>query len=262
MFWRDRDPEHPGRIPEQAERYGGVIDDVYVEADQVVGEALASIRAGDTLLVMSDHGFTTFRRGFNLNTWLLQEGFIKPLPGNWQGDPHLLVNIDWSKTGAYGLGMNGLYLNLAGREKHGIVKPAATRSLRDEIRDKLMKARDINGTPIIRRVDLVGDLYPNADPAIAPDLIVGYNDGYRASWETVLGEMPPELVVDNLDRWSGEHLIAAELVPGILLSNRKIAASEPTIRDIAPTILAAFDIRLPAEMTGQDLFASSEHVLI
>ncbi|MEX0610886.1 MAG: alkaline phosphatase family protein [Pirellulales bacterium] len=261
MFWRDRDPEHPGRVPEQAERYSGVVDDVYVEADQVVGEALSASRAGDTLLVMSDHGFTTFRRGFNLNTWLLQQAFIKPQPGNWQGANHLLVNVDWSKTRAYGLGMNGVYVNLAGREKHGIVKAAAKRSVLGEIRDKLMEARDINGTPMIRRVDLVEDLYPRADPSIAPDLIVGYNDGYRASWETVLGEMPRELVVDNLDRWSGEHLIAAELVPGILLTNRKIAVDEPTIRDIAPTILAAFDIPLPAEMTGQNLFASSEHVL-
>ena len=262
MFWRDRDPEHPGRVPEQAERYGGVVDDIYVEADQIVGETLSAIRAGDTLLVLSDHGFTTFRRGFNLNTWLLEHDFIKPQPGNWRARPNLLVNIDWSKTKAYGLGMNGVYVNLAGREKHGAVKPAVKRSLLGEIRDRLMEMRDANGTPVIRRVDLVDDLYPNADPAIAPDLIVGYNDGYRASWETVLGEMPPELVVDNLDRWSGEHLIAAELVPGILLSNRKIAVAEPTLLDIAPTILAAFEIPVAAEMTGQDLFANGEHVFL
>jgi predicted AlkP superfamily phosphohydrolase/phosphomutase len=157
--------------------------------------------------------------------------------------------------------MNGIYLNRAGREKHGHVRPAAARSLLGEIRDKLMTVRDTNGSPIIRRVDVVGEIYPSADPAIAPDLIVGYNDGYRASWETVLGEMPRELVVDNLDRWSGEHLIAAELVPGILLSNRKIAVAEPTLRDIAPTILAAFGIATPAEMTGHNLFASASHVL-
>lgn len=262
MFWRDRDPEHPGRIPEQAERYGTVIDDIYVEADQIVGEALSAARDGDTLLVMSDHGFTTFRRGFNLNTWLLEQGFLKPQPGNWQGAPNLLVNTDWSRTRAYGLGMNGVYVNDAGREKHGIVKAAAKRSLLGEVRDKLMEVRDTNGTSIIRRVDLVADLYPTADPAIAPDLIVGYNDGYRASWDTVLGDMPRELVVDNLDRWSGEHLIAAELVPGILLSNRKFAVAEPTIRDIAPTILAAFGVPKPSEMTGQDLFADSRHVLL
>jgi predicted AlkP superfamily phosphohydrolase/phosphomutase len=261
MFWRDRDPEHPGRVPEQAERYGSVVDDVYAEADEIVGEILSAGRAGDTLLVMSDHGFTTFRRGFNLNTWLLEQGFIKQRPGNWQGNPNLLVNIDWSKTTAYGLGMNAVYVNFAGREKHGTVKPAAKRSLLGEIRDKLMETRDTNGTPMIRRVDLVDDLYPSADPEIAPDLIVGYNDGYRASWSTVLGDMPRELVVDNLDRWSGEHLIAAELVPGILLSNRKVALAEPTIRDIAPTILAAFGIPKPSEMTGQDLFADSKHVL-
>jgi predicted AlkP superfamily phosphohydrolase/phosphomutase len=261
MFWRDRDPEHPGRIPEEAEKFGDVINNIYVEADQVVGEALAGINAGDTLIVMSDHGFTTFRRGFNLNTWLLENGFVQKQKGNWQGADNLLANVDWSKTRAYGLGMNGVYLNAAGREKFGIVQADARRSLLGEIRDKLLEVRD-NGKPVIQRIDLTEDIYPNADPEIAPDMIVGYNDSFRASWETVLGEMPRELVVDNLDRWSGEHLISAELVPGILLSNRKIAVRRPSISDIAPTILGAFDIPTPADMTGHNLFEETTRVFV
>jgi predicted AlkP superfamily phosphohydrolase/phosphomutase len=261
MFWRDRDPEHPGRVAEQAERYGHVVDDVYVAADRVVGQALDALRADDTLLVLSDHGFTTFRRGFNLNTWLMKSGYIQLLPGNWQGGDNLFTNVAWQGTKAYGLGMNGLYVNAAGREKHGTVKSADRRSLLQEIRDRLMEVRD-NDKPVIRRIDLVEDIYPGADPAIAPDMIVGYNDSFRASWETVLGEMPGDLLVDNLDRWSGEHLIAAELVPGMLLSNRPIVVDEPSISDVAPTILGVFGIPTPAEMTGRNLFAETQRVFV
>ena len=158
--------------------------------------------------------------------------------------------------------MNGLYVNTKGREKHGTVKSAGRRSLLEEIRDRLLEVRDHDETQVIRRIDLVEDLYPQADSAIAPDMILGYNDSYRASWETVLGEMPGQLVVDNLDRWSGEHLIDAELVPGILLSNRTIAAERPSISDIAPTILGVFEIATPAEMTGRNLFAEHDHVRV
>lgn len=262
MFWRDRDPEHPGRVPEQAERYEHVVDEVYVGADRVVGQALDALAAGDTLLVLSDHGFTSFRRGFHLNTWLKQNDYIKLRPGVWHGNDDLFTNVAWSGTQAYGLGMNGLYVNTAGREKRGIVKPSDKRSLLGQIRDLLMEVRDQNDATIIRRIDLVEDIYPGADPAVAPDMIIGYNDGYRASWETVLGEMPGELVVDNLDRWSGTHLIDADIIPGVLLANRKIAVEQPSISDIAPTILAAFGISVPGDMTGRNLFAEADGVHI
>lgn len=262
MFWRDRDAQHPGRVPEQAERFGDEVNKVYVDADQVVGEALAALRPDDTLLVLSDHGFTTFRRGFNLNTWLLQNGYIQLRPGNWQGSDNLFANVAWEGVKAYGLGMNGVYVNTVGREKHGAVKSAGRRSLLEEIRDRLLEVRDRDETQVITSIDLVEDLYPQADPAVAPDMILGYNDSYRASWETVLGEMPGELIVDNLDRWSGTHLIDAEKVPGVLLSNRPIASQRPSISDIAPTILGVFEIDTPAEMTGRNLFAEHDHVRV
>jgi predicted AlkP superfamily phosphohydrolase/phosphomutase len=151
--------------------------------------------------------------------------------------------------------MNGLYLNMAGREKNGAVRNDARRSLLVEIRDKLLDVRDVDGTPIATNVKLTDEIYSGADPHIAPDLIIGYNDGYRASWDTVLGGIAPAIVEDNLDRWSGEHLIDPDLVPGVLLANRPITTPMPRVSDIAPTILAAFDIDKPSQMTGRDLFA-------
>jgi predicted AlkP superfamily phosphohydrolase/phosphomutase len=254
MFWRDRDPEHPGRQQAQGDRYAQVVEDAYREVDQLVGDALQAAAPTDTIMVLSDHGFNSFRRGFNLNSWLAEHDFLRLQDSSRQGSQEMFADVDWSQTAAYGLGMNALYLNAAGREKRGIVKSPQWRSKLEEIRDQLMGVRDVGGQPVIRRVDRVEDLYPGADREVAPDLIIGYEAGYRASWETVLGKMPRDLLVDNLDRWSGTHLISADLVPGVLVTSRPVTANKPDIRDIAPTILHEFGIAKPPHMTGQPLF--------
>lgn len=254
MFWRDRDPQHPGRVPEEVERYQNVVEEVYLGIDQQVGDALAALDAEDTLIVMSDHGFTSFRRGFNLNTWLQENGFIKLIKPDRQGQALLFANTDWSATQAYGLGLNGLYVNLKGRERQGTVAAGSQRRLLAELREKLVEVRDVDGSPVIDAVDLVSDLFPGADPLVAPDLIVGYADGYRSSWATVLGQMPRDVLEDNLDRWSGTHLTAPDVVPGMFVSNRKVVVEDPSISDIAPTILREFGLDVPSQMTGRPLF--------
>ena len=257
MFWRDRDPEHPAYDAQQSEKYGTVVEDVYVSADRLVGEALDALKEDDTLIILSDHGFTTFRRGFNLNTWLLENGFVGLIDPSKQSKQELFMNVAWQKTKAYGLGMNGLYVNLAGREKNGVVRDRDKRSLLSEIAEKLLEVQDGDGSQIVKSVHHVEDLYPGADPRIAPDLIIGYNESFRASWETVLGQMPRELVVDNDERWSGTHLISAELIPGVFLSNRKVATENGSVSDIAPTILSEFGISTPATMSGRSLFTET-----
>jgi predicted AlkP superfamily phosphohydrolase/phosphomutase len=254
MFWRDRDEQHPGRIPEEAERYGSVVDDCYVEIDELVGDVLKAARTGDTVIVLSDHGFNSFRRGFNLNRWLADQQFMHADISGADSPDAMFPGVDWSRTRAYGLGMNAVYVNIAGREKFGAVAESQRRGVLNELRDRLLDVQDQNGQTVISRVDLTEELYPSADPLVAPDLIVGYAEGYRASWETVLGAMPHEVLVDNLERWSGTHLISPDVVPGVLVANRTIAADSPHIRDIAATILAEFNIPRPSHMTGQPLF--------
>jgi predicted AlkP superfamily phosphohydrolase/phosphomutase len=144
---------------------------------------------------------------------------------------------------------------MAGREKHGVVRADSRHSLLGEIAEKLLQFRDADGTAVVTKVARTGKIYPAADPRIAPDLVIGYNDAYRASWDTVLGGVAPEILEDNLDRWSGEHLIDPDLVPGVLLANRRVMAPEAKLSDIAPTILAAFGIEKPSQMTGRNLFA-------
>ena len=255
MFWRDRDPDHPGRDPEQGDQYRHVIDDLYATMDGVVGEALAQLQPNDTIIVLSDHGFNTFRRGFNLNTWLVDNEYTKLRNPLRQEKAEYFTNVNWQGTQAYGVGMNGLYLNEKGREKNGAVPAARRRGLLMEIADKLMQVRDDDGSQVIRNTYLTHDLYTGADPNVAPDLLIGYADAYRASWSTVLGGMPRKLIEDNMDRWSGTHLIEADLVPGILFTNRRVVIKNPDLIDIAPTNLDVFGIEKPTSMRGRSLFA-------
>jgi predicted AlkP superfamily phosphohydrolase/phosphomutase len=255
IFWRDRDQEHPAYDPEQGSRYGTLIDDEYVQMDALLGEALAALRGDDTIIIMSDHGFTSFRRGFNLNTWLKENGYLALARPAEKGACPSIGDLDWKRTKAYALGLNALHINLAGREKNGIVRGEEQKALLGEIRSKLLELRDKNGARIVQTAPIVADAYPGADPKVAPDLLVGYADTYRGSWDTAIGNTPAELLEDNHDRWSGDHCVAHEIVPGILLMNREAAVTDPDLTDLAPTILSEFGIHAPREMTGRVIIA-------
>ncbi len=254
MFWRDIDPDHPGRRPEQEGKYTNVIYDTYVEMDQRLGEALAALDDNDVLIVMSDHGFTSFRRGFNVNTWLVKNGYMKVHGLDRDNLRRGLLNIIFPETRAYAVGINGLYINLKGREKYGIVDPADKRRLMEELVAKLEQVRDEDGHRVIEKVYITEDLYPDADPRIAPDLLIGYERNYRGSWRTALGGMGRKILEDNKDRWSGDHCIALDLVPGVILSNVKLTVDDPELSDLGPSVLSLFGIDRPDTMTGRVIF--------
>jgi predicted AlkP superfamily phosphohydrolase/phosphomutase len=256
MFWRLMDPKHPEYDATLAAQNGSAIEGFYEQMDQVLGEVLPRLDDHSTLLVLSDHGFAPYYRSFNLNTWLLDNGYIKLKNKANPNSSEPLANVDWTQTRAYGLGLNGLYLNLRGRESNGIVEPgAAADSLMAEIRAKLLAVQDPKSKqPVITRVDLASEAYAGPYAREGPDLIVGYNRGYRAGWQTILGAFPPEELEDNTNPWSGDHCMDYTLVPGVLLSNRKMAAQAPALTDIAPTILAEFGIAKAKGMIGQSVF--------
>jgi len=254
MFWRDRDPQHPGRIAEQGDRYAHVIDDLYERVDQIVGETLAKLHDDDLLLILSDHGFTSFRREVGINTWLLDHGYLHLLDPTQRGGDWF-INVDWSRTRAYALGINSLYINLRGRERQGIVAPSERDAIVAKISRELKELKEEDGKAAIEEVFDARTLYPAADARVAPDMIVGYADGYRASWATVQGGMSRRILSDNTDRWSGTHCVAPRLMDGIFLSSAPIRVGAPTLVDVAPTILGAFGAGAPREMTGRDLFS-------
>ncbi len=258
MFWRLMDPHHPEYDGTLAAQYGSTIADFYHQIDEVLGEVLPKVDSDTTLLVLSDHGFAPYNRSFNLNTWLLQNGYVV-LKENAPSNPNeAFANVDWSRTRAYGLGLNGLYLNLRGRERNGIVEPGAQAdALLTEIKQKLLQVRDPNNNAVaITRVDRASEVYQGPYADKGPDLLIGYNRGYRAGWQTILGNFPADIFEDNTNPWSGDHCMDYTLVPGVLLSNRKIAASTPALTDIAPTIFAEFGIAKPKDMMGHSVLAS------
>ena len=256
MLWRLMDPKHPEYDATLAAQNGSAIEDFYAQMDQVLGKVLPRLDDHTTLLVLSDHGFAPYYRSFNLNTWLLENGYIKLKNDASSSSSEPFANVDWTQTRAYGLGLNGLYINLRGRESNGIVEPGtATDNLMAEIRAKLLAVQDPKTKqPVITRVDLASEAYQGLYAREGPDLIVGYNRGYRAGWQTILGAFPPEELEDNTNPWSGDHCMDFALVPGVLLSNRKIAAAAPALTDIAPTILAEFGIAKAKGMIGQSVF--------
>lgn len=249
------DPDHPTFEIEQALKYAEVIPTIYETADAVVGKLMARIGENTTLIVMSDHGFAPFRRAVHLNTWLKNEKFMTLKNESKQAESQFLLNVDWAKTRAYSLGFNALYLNLENREKSGIVKPEEKEMLLRGITEKLLALRDPkNGNQVIHRIYRAEEIYSGGKLENAPDLVIGYNRGYRASWETTIGSLPLEWIEDNLDRWSGDHCMAAELVPGVILANKKLNTLSPKLYDLAPTILAEFGISKPDVMVGKTIF--------
>jgi len=258
MMWRWMDAKHPQYDESAAAQYGSAIADFYQQIDQVLGEVLPKLDDDTTLLVLSDHGFAPYFRSFNLNTWLLNNGYIRLRKDVAFESAEPLSNVDWSKTRAYGLGLNGLYINLSGRERNGIVATGSEEdALIRELKQKLLSAKDPDsGLPVITRVDVAKEAYQGPFVQSGPDILVGYNRGYRAGWKTILGAFPPDVLEDNMNPWSGDHCIDYTQVPGVLLSNRKISAMQPALTDIAPTILAEFGIPNSKDMMGQSVFMS------
>ena len=259
MFWRLMDTKHPEYDAALAAQNGSAIADFYQQIDQVLGEVLPKLDNDTTLLVLSDHGFAPYYRSFNLNTWLLHKGYIKLKRGADLDSNEPFAGVDWTQTRAYGIGLNGFYLNLRGRERNGIVQPGAqAHALLTEIKDKLLQVKDPKaGLSVITRMDRANEVYQGAYAASGPDMIVGYNRGYRAGWKTILGAFPANEIEDNTNPWSGDHCMDYTLVPGVLLSNRKISAESPALTDIAPTVLSEFGIAKPPAMMGQSVFRSA-----
>jgi predicted AlkP superfamily phosphohydrolase/phosphomutase len=257
IFWVTRDPEHPLYDATYAEKYGRVIDDYYRKMDRILGEVMKHVDENTAIMVFSDHGFSSFRRTVHLNSWLVQKGFMKLTrkvdKDNKEGGG-LFQYVDWKNTSAYALGFGSIYLNLKGREKHGIVDTdQGADSVSDKITDELVQLKDSKGgKPVVKNVYRRNSIYSGSQVNNSPDLIVGFQDGYRASWQTAIGGSPAEVIEDNLKKWSGDHIVDPSIVPGILLTNFEINNDNPHQMDLAPTALSCFGMSAD-DMEGKKL---------
>jgi predicted AlkP superfamily phosphohydrolase/phosphomutase len=255
MFLHLTDPKHPLYDSALAAKFGGTVEKVYGEMDKVLARVLAKADGNTIVLVMSDHGFSSFRRSVNLNTWLLTNGYMRLMDPSKQEEAEYFANTDWEGTRAYALGLNGLYINERGREGMGIVEPGPDKeSLIRELVSKLENIVDPQtGERAIFKAYAASEAYHGAMVGDAPDIIVGYNRTYRASWATPLGRIPKALFEDNREKWGADHCMDPQLLPGILLVNRRIHAAKPSLCDLTVTILDAFGIDKPQEMIGESI---------
>ena len=256
MLLRTMDPAHPLYRPDASDAVKNAVRGFYQRMDVALGRAMERIDSSTTLYALSDHGFAPFTREFNLNTWLYKEGYLALTDESKVGEGEFFQHVDWSRTKAYGLGINGLYINVEGRDKFGSVKPEDVSRVASEIAQKLPTVRDPrNGAPIITQAYNSHKLYSGPFVDLAPDIIVGYQRSYRSSDETVLGKIPHELVGDRTNLWSADHCMDPAVVPGMLISNKSWKHPKPGLWDMAPTILSHFGIARPKEMDGVDIAA-------
>ncbi len=265
MMWRLTDDKHPMYDARLAAKYGDSIGAIYRRADQFVAEVLEHLEPGTQLLIVSDHGFHSWRKAVNLNTWLVQQGYMVihgQQPGEKKlddlfGGAEFWENVDWSKTRAYAMGLGQIYFNLRGREARGIVSPGAeARQLADELGARLLTMQDPeDGSRIVRAVYKRDDVYTGEFLANAAELQVGMEEGYRVSWQTTLGGSPQGIVYPNMKKWSGDHGgYDFATTAGVLVASKPIARSDPSIMDIAPTVLKYFGVTIPGTIDGKPLW--------
>lgn len=236
MFYRGLDDSHP--LHEQvAPEHRDAIRWIYTEADRILGETLERMGPHDRLLVISDHGFAPYRWSVHLNRWLIENGFMTLKDGETAAGV-VFSGVDWDKTRAYALGLNGIYLNLEGREAHGSVAPEGAQAVKDAIRERLAGfVHQETGKAVVRRVFDGAEVYRGPHTGDAPDLVVGYERGFRASWQTTLGAAPEGQVAPNEQKWSGDHCMDPQLVPGVLFASFKPERAIDSIENIAGFVL-------------------------
>jgi predicted AlkP superfamily phosphohydrolase/phosphomutase len=257
MFYRYLDQSHPANAGKDVEKWKYAIRDTYVKMDALLAEVRE--KTGDDpntiLMVISDHGFCNFRRGVNLNTWLMNEGYLALAPGKeTSGD--WFAHVDWGKTRAFTLGLTGIFVNRKGREAKGIVEPGPElEMLCQEIKRKLERLIDPKtGENVVKEAFLTRQIHTGPYADMAPEILVGYNRGFRNSWDCATGAVSKEVLTDNTKSWSGDHCVDPRLVPGVFWCNRKISVQDPNLLDIAPTALDLFGLEAPGYMHGRNLF--------
>jgi predicted AlkP superfamily phosphohydrolase/phosphomutase len=254
MLWRNMDPTHP-KHHESDLRFAGWIPHLYEEMDKLVGKVLPAVDDRTLVLVCSDHGFAQFARQFHLNTWLRDNGYLKLKESAAKKEETSIFDVDWSGTAAYGVGFNGLYVNLQGREGQGIVPPEKVAELTSRLARELEAVVDPEtGQRPIAKVYRRDEMYLGPATPIMPELLVGYTPGYRNASSSVLGATGRPTIDLNPWAWSGDHSMARDLVPGTLLSSRRTAKAEPSILDLPVSILEFFGVETPQQMVGSSIF--------
>ncbi len=255
MSWALRDKGHPFYKPKEAAEFGDQVEQLYLKFDEVVGKIINTVPKSIPIVILSDHGFNSFRRRVNLNRILYEGGFLKLNSSSPEFPVSILDDANWDETKAYAIGLNGLYLNMKGREGNGIVSKEERRGVLEDIKKLLLSYKDPeNGTQAITKVFITEDIFAKDYLNLGPDIVVGFNHLYRVDNDSALGTFSKQAITDNMDWWAGDHCIDPHVVKATLMTNFKIDNKKnPVIWDLAPTILKLFGIQKPQDMRGKTL---------
>lgn len=260
LFWRHRDKKHPLYDPKKSRHFKDVIPNVYKKMDEILGTILDTTDSSVPIMIVSDHGFTTFRRQFHLNDWLVKNDYMTVRDGARRPGRFFRTSggdfyVDWDKTRAYQVGLTGIYLNIKGREKNGTVPAKNKWAVARNIKQDLEAVTDPRtGRKVFKNVYLSKNIYDGLFWQGGPDLILGYNKGYRTSWASARGGLYGDGILSpNTNKWSGDHVIDNSLVPGSVITSFELPDRTPSIVDIAPTIYDYYDIEGPKRIDGQSL---------
>lgn len=236
MFWK----HHAAADGE----YRNVVAAQYRRCDETLGKVLERVGPETLVVALSDHGFGSFRRGVNLNSWLHEQGLLAFKNGSGAAEHgEFFHDVDWSRTQAYAVGLGGIYLNLAGRERHGIVADTDAPALSRQIANRIAGLVDGPQQAVaVRRARVKEEVYSGELAGEAPDVLVNFAAGYRASWRTALGGAASDVMEDNTRAWAGDHIVDPELVPGVLLMNQPFRGDGARLLDMAPTIVHALGL--------------------
>ncbi len=221
-----------------------VIESWYIRLDQLVGRIIekASHKKKTRVLVISDHGFGRFDYKVHLNKWLVDRGYMKTA-SSASSD---LRTADWSQTQAYALGLNSLYLNIAGREGSGMVNENEAMQILTKIKEDLLQWKGPDGGQVIQTALIRTEVFQGPLAAYGPDLFVGYHPPYRGSAETGLGQWRSEALEKNTEHWEADHCFDAKAVPGVLFSTDGLGNfPSPSYRDI-PALTIGKDLKAQA----------------
>lgn len=251
MFFRWIDDNHPAVRGMERSPCADAIPEMYREMDKLVGDTQRYVDDDTAFFVISDHGFKPFRRGIDLNAWLVESGFMTLKEGAGPGE--YLSSVDWSRTQAFALGLGNIYINIKGRERQGIVEPGDVAAVTERVAQRLSVLCDTDGTRAVHRVIDVQRDFDGPYRNDGPELIPGFAIGYRESWDCAKGVVTGEVFHDNTRAWSGDHCMDPELVPGVLFTNTPVAHPAPRLMDMGPTVLELFGVPAPPYMTGRNI---------
>lgn len=255
MMWHNMDPKHHLYDKNRNPDVKDAVYHHYRNMDDILRQTLDKMDSKSTLIILSDHGFAPFDREFQLSTWLAENNWTGITDKDKVHESTFYDYVDWDATKAYAMGLNGIYINLYGREFNGTVFPEEYEKTKKEMIHQLEKIRDpMNGKRIIARAYDAKKVYQGPNTEIGPDIIVGYERGYRISNEAVLGKFPKGLVNYRTDKWAADHCMAPHLVPGVLITNKEVKSSNPGIWDLAPSIIQQFGLEPAQQMDGKSIY--------